>query len=166
MIFVCLFFQPSYFPCHLKYLVSFQETTLTYKPYTYKYAISHYSQTHDTTQHKMDHKKKKRNQSLKVVYISSPMKVRTSASRFRALVQQLTGKNSDIAPYMDSDGGALDYCDHDGTLLPDRPPPSLSNSDTSDSLQGAVDDVFASQFSRIFSPEMADVLGTYHDLII
>ena len=115
----------------------------------------------------MDHKKKKRNLSLKVVYISSPMKVTTSAARFRALVQQLTGKNSDIGPYMDSDGSALvDYRDHDGTLLPDRPLPSLSNSDTSDSLQEAVDDVFASQFSGIFSPEMGDMLGTYHDLII
>ncbi|KAL1535131.1 sigma factor binding protein 1, chloroplastic-like [Salvia divinorum] len=117
----------------------------------------------------MDHKrsmlmKKKRHQSLKVVYISSPMKVRTSAARFRALVQQLTGKNSDIAPYMDSDGGALaDYLDHDGTLLPDQPPSSLSNSDTSDSLQGAVDNVFG---SGIFSPEMDDVLGSYHELII
>ncbi|KAG6408526.1 hypothetical protein SASPL_131539 [Salvia splendens] len=121
----------------------------------------------------MDHKRsmlknKKSKQSLKVVYISSPIKVTTSAARFRALVQQLTGKNSDIAPYMDSDGGALvDYRDHDGTLLPDCPPSSLSNSDTSDSLHGAVDhNVFASQFSGFFSPEMADVLGTYHDLII
>ncbi|EPS64879.1 hypothetical protein M569_09902, partial [Genlisea aurea] len=36
---------------------------------------------------------------LKVVYISTPMKVKTSASNFRSLVQQLTGKNSDISQY-------------------------------------------------------------------
>ncbi|KAL7157959.1 hypothetical protein ABFS83_02G110600 [Erythranthe nasuta] len=47
--------------------------------------------------------KKKRDNSLKVVYISSPMKVRTSASRFRSLVQQLTGKDSYVARYMESD---------------------------------------------------------------
>ncbi|XP_022764371.1 sigma factor binding protein 1, chloroplastic-like [Durio zibethinus] len=34
---------------------------------------------------------------IKVVYISSPMKVKTCASRFRALVQELTGKDSDAA---------------------------------------------------------------------
>ncbi|KVH97370.1 VQ-like protein [Cynara cardunculus var. scolymus] len=36
---------------------------------------------------------------LKVVYISSPMKVKTSASKFRALVQELTGRHSDISRY-------------------------------------------------------------------
>lgn len=30
-----------------------------------------------------------------MVYISSPMKVKTSASEFRALVQELTGRDSD-----------------------------------------------------------------------
>ncbi|XVE52307.1 hypothetical protein DITRI_Ditri02bG0112500 [Diplodiscus trichospermus] len=34
---------------------------------------------------------------MKVVYISSPMKVKTCASQFRALVQELTGKDSDSA---------------------------------------------------------------------
>lgn len=43
--------------------------------------------------------KKKENNKLKVVYISSPMKVKTSASRFRALVQELTGRDSDISQY-------------------------------------------------------------------
>ncbi|XP_057807912.1 uncharacterized protein LOC131022442 [Salvia miltiorrhiza] len=111
-------------------------------------------------------------ESLKVVYISSPMKVRTSAARFRSLVQELTGKNSDIAPYMDSDGGALvDYRDEGGMLLPDRPPSSsVSNSDDTStaSLLGAVDNVFASQFGGLFSSESFcdDVLGSYHDLIM
>ncbi|GKU91623.1 hypothetical protein SLEP1_g5472 [Rubroshorea leprosula] len=34
---------------------------------------------------------------IKVVYISSPVKVKTCASNFRALVQELTGKDSDAA---------------------------------------------------------------------
>ncbi|GKU91372.1 hypothetical protein SLEP1_g5257 [Rubroshorea leprosula] len=34
---------------------------------------------------------------IKVVYISSPMKVKTCASKFRALVQELTGKDSEAA---------------------------------------------------------------------
>ncbi|KAI3719676.1 hypothetical protein L6452_20578 [Arctium lappa] len=42
---------------------------------------------------------------LKVVYISSPMKVKTSASKFRALVQELTGRHSDISRYHGHVGG-------------------------------------------------------------
>lgn len=34
---------------------------------------------------------------LKVTYISSPVKVKTSASNFRALVQELTGQDSNVA---------------------------------------------------------------------
>uniref|UniRef100_A0A2P2ISP3 VQ domain-containing protein n=1 Tax=Rhizophora mucronata TaxID=61149 RepID=A0A2P2ISP3_RHIMU len=41
--------------------------------------------------------KKYGKKGIKVVYISSPMMVKTSASQFRALVQQLTGKDSDTA---------------------------------------------------------------------
>ncbi|KAG6421799.1 hypothetical protein SASPL_118356 [Salvia splendens] len=100
---------------------------------------------------------KKRDESLKVVYISSPMKVRTSQARFRALVQELTGKNSDIAPYMDSDGAALaDYRDDDGTLLPDPP---ISSSTTTPTTSDSLDNVFASHLGGIFDDV---VLGTYH----
>ncbi|XP_047949016.1 sigma factor binding protein 2, chloroplastic-like [Salvia hispanica] len=101
----------------------------------------------------MDHKlpppprkktSKKRDESLKVVYISSPMKVRTSQARFRALVQELTGKNSDIAPYMDSDGAALaDYRDEDGTLLPDRPISSSDDTTTTPATSDSLGNVFA-----------------------
>lgn len=50
--------------------------------------------------------KKQRSDSLmKVVYISSPMKVKTSAAKFRTIVQKLTGRDSDISDYM-LDGGA------------------------------------------------------------
>ncbi|XVF07102.1 hypothetical protein REPUB_Repub06bG0109600 [Reevesia pubescens] len=33
---------------------------------------------------------------VKVVYISNPMKVKTSASKFRALVQELTGQDAEL----------------------------------------------------------------------
>ena len=36
------------------------------------------------------------NNPIKVVYISNPMKVKTSASQFRALVQELTGQDSEL----------------------------------------------------------------------
>ncbi|KAL9677305.1 hypothetical protein QQ045_005533 [Rhodiola kirilowii] len=39
---------------------------------------------------------KNKSAELKVVYISSPMKVKTCASNFRSTVQQLTGRDSDV----------------------------------------------------------------------
>ncbi|CAN0843876.1 Sigma factor binding protein 1, chloroplastic [Linum grandiflorum] len=47
---------------------------------------------------------KKDHQDVKVVYISTPMKVKTSAADFRALVQELTGKDSDTARLMEVKG--------------------------------------------------------------
>jgi hypothetical protein len=38
------------------------------------------------------------NKPIKVVYISNPMKVKTSASEFRALVQELTGQDAESPP--------------------------------------------------------------------
>lgn len=50
----------------------------------------------DHSKSKTAETKVKRN-PIKVTYISSPMKVKaSSASEFRAIVQELTGKNSDI----------------------------------------------------------------------
>ncbi|KAJ8646416.1 hypothetical protein MRB53_008164 [Persea americana] len=40
---------------------------------------------------------KSKKKPIKVVYISNPMKVKTSVSQFRALVQGLTGRDSDLA---------------------------------------------------------------------
>ncbi|XP_009593624.1 sigma factor binding protein 1, chloroplastic-like [Nicotiana tomentosiformis] len=80
-----------------------------------------------------DHNSKKSN--IKVVYISTPMKVKTSASRFRALVQELTGPDSDIARIMESNG-ATEFEDHNGhgnnelreLLKSSSPSPSPSSS--------------------------------------
>lgn len=50
-----------------------------------------------------DRKKKKKNEendSVKVVYISNPLKVTLTVSEFKERVQQLTGQDSDIGEYM------------------------------------------------------------------
>ncbi|RYR44179.1 hypothetical protein Ahy_A08g040560 isoform A [Arachis hypogaea] len=48
---------------------------------------------------------------IKVTYISSPMKVKTNASNFRALVQELTGQDSNVADNDTNNNGA-DYDEH------------------------------------------------------
>nr|GMD59489.1 sigma factor binding protein 1, chloroplastic-like [Ipomoea batatas]GMD62227.1 sigma factor binding protein 1, chloroplastic-like [Ipomoea batatas]GME16226.1 sigma factor binding protein 1, chloroplastic-like [Ipomoea batatas] len=54
-------------------------------------------------------RKTRKEKAVKVVYISTPMKVKTSASRFRSLVQELTGRHSDIARIMENNDGATDF---------------------------------------------------------
>ncbi|KAK4738987.1 hypothetical protein R3W88_002684 [Solanum pinnatisectum] len=85
---------------------------------------------------KDDHKSKKSN--VKVVYISTPMKVKTSASRFRSLVQELTGRDSDIERIMETNGSITEYEDihrerDDFNKLPAKSS-SLSSSSPSSSL--------------------------------
>lgn len=43
---------------------------------------------------------KAKKRPIKVVYISNPMRVETSAAEFRAIVQELTGRHSDVADNM------------------------------------------------------------------
>ncbi|MED6171217.1 hypothetical protein PIB30_038752 [Stylosanthes scabra] len=62
-------------------------------------------------------KQKKRNNNnnkkeIKVVYISNPMKVKTSASQFRALVQELTGQDAEFP--QDPSRFQGQSCDDDG----------------------------------------------------
>ncbi|KAK8482638.1 hypothetical protein V6N13_147377 [Hibiscus sabdariffa] len=45
---------------------------------------------------KLSPRKAKSKKPIKVVYISNPMKVKTSASKFRALVQKLTGQDAEL----------------------------------------------------------------------
>lgn len=45
---------------------------------------------------KSNKKKKNNNKPIKVVYISNPIEVKTSASKFRALVQELTGQDAEF----------------------------------------------------------------------
>ncbi|MED6193191.1 hypothetical protein PIB30_016689 [Stylosanthes scabra] len=65
-----------------------------------------------------NNKQKKRNSNnnkkeIKVVYISNPMKVKTSASQFRALVQELTGQDAEF-PQDPSKFQGQDCSDNDG----------------------------------------------------
>ncbi|KAF9679539.1 hypothetical protein SADUNF_Sadunf06G0025400 [Salix dunnii] len=55
---------------------------------------------------KADKIAKTKKQPMKVVYISNPMRFYVSASEFRALVQELTGQDSELPPsnFADSDG--------------------------------------------------------------
>ncbi|XP_050383331.1 sigma factor binding protein 2, chloroplastic-like [Argentina anserina] len=55
-------------------------------------------QLKNQTQTKTKTRSKSKKKPIKVVYISNPMKVTTSASEFRALVQQLTGQDADDLP--------------------------------------------------------------------
>ncbi|XP_027173895.1 sigma factor binding protein 1, chloroplastic-like [Coffea eugenioides] len=57
-------------------------------------------------QKKTNKQPKNKKKPVKVVYISNPMKVKTSASEFRALVQELTGQDADMpdpTKYSDTD---------------------------------------------------------------
>ncbi|KAK2974084.1 hypothetical protein RJ640_001368 [Escallonia rubra] len=47
-------------------------------------------------QNKATKQAKPKKKPVKVVYISNPMRVKTSASEFRALVQELTGQDADL----------------------------------------------------------------------
>ncbi|XP_073101110.1 uncharacterized protein [Elaeis guineensis] len=52
---------------------------------------------------------KAKKKPIKVVYISNPMKIKTSAAEFRNLVQELTGQDSPVAnlsksPYVEDTG--------------------------------------------------------------
>lgn len=64
---------------------------------------------------------------VKVVYISNPMKVHTSAAEFRALVQQLTGQHANypaIATSVGGTGTSFDKAEYDkkGFYLAESPP--------------------------------------------
>ncbi|GLT66767.1 hypothetical protein SLA2020_391160 [Shorea laevis] len=80
---------------------------------------------------------------FKVVYISSPIEVKTCASNFRALVQELTGKDSDsdaaaaaATRLMDADG----VVPVENGVLPPPPPSANSFPSYSDSVSGHLDD--------------------------
>ncbi|PIN01593.1 hypothetical protein CDL12_25894 [Handroanthus impetiginosus] len=138
-----------------------------------KMNVNHQSIPRSTKENKNDHKGKRKNDDpLKVVYISSPMKVKTSASNFRSLVQQLTGKNSDITRHNieANANGATDFHEigyHDDEVL-------LAKEDntptTSESLSGHVDNVITNQMEEniagisFFDPSQLDVLRSYEDL--
>uniref|UniRef100_A0A5B6YQW3 VQ domain-containing protein n=1 Tax=Davidia involucrata TaxID=16924 RepID=A0A5B6YQW3_DAVIN len=146
---------------------------------------------HDHVKNKNNKKNiKRKREKVKVVYISSPMKVNTSASKFRALVQELTGRHSDVSRLMELDGtSATDYgrtnldlglrpFDHDHVSVAPSPmrDPLRESPTSSDSFPQPLDGVLFSshmeqQFSELFSSnflyessQFDDVLGSYDAL--
>lgn len=98
----------------------------------------------------------RKREAIKVVYISSPMKVKTSASKFRSLVQELTGRDSDMARdriqhLIDNDQASSTF-DHSLSSWVPMMDLSFQESPTSsDSLVESFDDVFASYMNQGFS---------------
>ncbi|GAV69405.1 VQ domain-containing protein [Cephalotus follicularis] len=99
---------------------------------------------------------KRSKKDIKVVYISSPMKINTCASKFRALVQELTGKDSDVAlQFMDTDYGAqnsLRVPDHNRGVRTYMPAVEFNNESPicSDSAFEPFDDVLVPQMEGGF----------------
>lgn len=93
--------------------------------------------------------KKMKKERVKVVYISTPLKVRTCASKFQALVQELTGKDSDIYELAElSNGNYLD-CGGLSPLQSSRESPTSSNSFPDPPLFCNMDDILVTGISSI-----------------
>ncbi|KAG9145072.1 hypothetical protein Leryth_018366 [Lithospermum erythrorhizon] len=133
--------------------------------------------------------KRKQQSSVKVVYISTPIKVQTSASQFRTLVQELTGRDSDIARLMMEDnnnnqedgvgikyfGGVSDGFDKGlsslGVKQEDKSPRESPSASSSECLSEHLDGIFSSQeqsfleeqfmfpLDLLYDPSEIDVLG-------
>ncbi|XP_042466824.1 sigma factor binding protein 1, chloroplastic-like [Zingiber officinale] len=80
-----------------------------------------------TLSYTMKAKIMKNRRGIKVVYISNPMRVTTSAASFRALVQQLTGPDSTVAADMANLSSS--FVDDNGAVH-DRLPPPLPESES------------------------------------
>ncbi|XP_027353060.1 sigma factor binding protein 2, chloroplastic [Abrus precatorius] len=115
------------------------------------------SSVHQTTPTKKAKPKKK---PIKVVYISNPMKIKTSASEFRALVQELTGQDAESPPdpsrfpaagalQVDSDDSSFknDENDHLKCVVPPPVDPTICEGQPSsiESFEPFDDDVFTPQ---------------------
>lgn len=82
------------------------------------------------------HKRKGGGKPIKVVYISNPVRVSTSAAGFRALVQELTGRHADPSKYTGS--GAVDVGESSaGSPAGPQMGPAPSPGSTAESSEGA-----------------------------
>ncbi|XP_010276684.1 PREDICTED: sigma factor binding protein 1, chloroplastic-like [Nelumbo nucifera] len=103
---------------------------------------------------------KSKKKPIKVVYISNPMKVKTSASEFRALVQELTGRDSDltdtVARFSDTDSvqrvpdQPIKITNEGVAEVPRVDAYQESPAASSDSLLEPFDDVFTPQMLENF----------------
>ncbi|XP_047306952.1 sigma factor binding protein 2, chloroplastic-like [Impatiens glandulifera] len=69
-----------------------------------------------TISKKITKQNKMKSEDIKVVYISSPVKVKTCASKFKNLVQELTGRHSDLSRFVEANNSlspvSTDVDDH------------------------------------------------------
>uniref|UniRef100_A0A1D1YU55 Glutamate-1-semialdehyde 2,1-aminomutase n=1 Tax=Anthurium amnicola TaxID=1678845 RepID=A0A1D1YU55_9ARAE len=126
-------------------------------------------------QNSSKHTKAKKKKQIKVVYISNPMRFKTTASEFKGLVQQFTGQDSDVADLskftdvqnFDNSSTAVDrvfgFTDDDSTALsqpvagtinqqqqqPHHPEPYKYNEMPLDA------------FDEVFSTQMLENLSTF-----
>ncbi|XP_037414500.1 uncharacterized protein LOC119277331 [Triticum dicoccoides] len=102
---------------------------------------------------------------IKVVYISNPMRVKTSEAGFRALVQELTGRHADPSKYNTDDGRAAQELSPEGSAAgstPDAGAPGSAAAGGQPELAAAAfgdgeeEDIFESQLLdndyAVFSP--------------
>ncbi|GFZ02438.1 hypothetical protein Acr_15g0010460 [Actinidia rufa] len=108
----------------------------------------------------MEHtrKSKRKRESVKVVYISSPVKVKTSASRFRALVQELTGQHSDVSRFAETYNSQQTIVDTEFKSINSRMTESPASSDSL--FEPSFDDLlmssrFQGSFLGMFPPNLS-----------
>ncbi|EHA8588880.1 sigma factor binding protein 1, chloroplastic [Cocos nucifera] len=108
---------------------------------------------------------KAKKKPIKVVYISNPMKVKASASEFRDLVQELTGRDSNVAdlsrlPAVEESGDPPPAAPESSTGPPTLPNPATNRS--SNPCDNALKSVSGSDpydvFDEAFNPQMLENL--------
>uniref|UniRef100_A0A5B7CC75 VQ domain-containing protein n=1 Tax=Davidia involucrata TaxID=16924 RepID=A0A5B7CC75_DAVIN len=108
-------------------------------------------------QNKATKQTKTKKKPVKVVYISNPMKVKTSASEFRALVQELTGQDAntpDPTKYSEIDGVG----DHH-QMVPDAmkvTDDDVSTVDPSSDKLPKKSDLLFEPYDDFFTPQMLE----------
>ncbi|CAL0317101.1 unnamed protein product [Lupinus luteus] len=107
---------------------------------------------------------KQKSKPIKIVYISNPMRVKTSVSEFRTLVQELTGKDAEMQP------DPSRYCwegDSSGykILVSDEDCVKKNGDDENDSQVEEVHNVEVSSsmdyFDDVFTPQMIENISAF-----
>ncbi|CAL9046189.1 uncharacterized protein LOC135674035 [Musa acuminata AAA Group] len=109
---------------------------------------------------------KAKKKPIKVVYISNPMKVTTSAAKFRGLVQKLTGRDSNVAYMAATDSSMAESLPGSAAAYEAPRDPSLEST-------GAVDDPYKAAaaspfevFDDAFTPQTLDGLPPNYEYLV
>ncbi|XP_008788483.2 sigma factor binding protein 2, chloroplastic-like [Phoenix dactylifera] len=107
---------------------------------------------------------KAKKKPIKVVYISNPMKVKASAAEFRDLVQELTGRDSNVA-YLSRLPDAEDTGDpppapesSSGAAAGPSPAANRSSNPCDNALRSAANSDLFEMFDETFNPQMMENL--------